>query len=152
LSRFHAAFPDAKQAEKLTSTRSVAANTALLTLDFLSLLLSKQNPTQVGQTLSQHLRDMVGIGTVGADKLHEPLATPAKVKDNEEVATGWTLMEINKIRDSADEASRFLQKEADVEGHYWEDVVAVKKAGWSVCKVPQERQTLGVRFGFSEGM
>ncbi|KAH7316618.1 subunit 17 of mediator complex-domain-containing protein [Stachybotrys elegans] len=128
----------------------IAANTALLTLDFLSLLLSKQNPTQVGQTLSQHLRDMVGIGTIGADKLHEPLVTAAKVKDNEEVATGWTLMEINKIRDSAEEASRFLQKEADVEGRYWEDVVAVKKAGWSVCKVPQERQTLGVRFGFSE--
>lgn len=118
----------------------------------MSLLLSKQNPTQAGLTLSQQLREMVGIGTLGADKLSDSNSTPAKTKDQEAVAMGWTLMEINKTRDSAEEAAAFLEKEINAESKYWEDIISVKKAGWSVCRVPQERHTLGVRFGFSEGM
>lgn len=128
----------------------IAGNTALLTLDSMSLLLSKQNPTQAGMTLSQQLREMVGIGTLGADRLHDSNVTPAKTKDQEAVAMGWTIMEINKTRDSAEDAAAFLEKEIAAESRYWEDIVSVKKAGWSVCKVPQERHTLGVRFGFSE--
>ncbi|QYT04407.1 Mediator of RNA polymerase II transcription subunit 17 [Trichoderma simmonsii] len=116
----------------------------------MSLLLSKQNPTQAGLTLSQQLRDMVGIGTLGADRLNDSNSTPAKTKDQEAVAMGWTIMEINKTRDSAEEAAAFLEKEISAESKYWEDIISVRKAGWSVCKVPQERHTLGVRFGFSE--
>ncbi|KAL7900789.1 subunit 17 of mediator complex domain-containing protein [Trichoderma sp. SZMC 28014] len=128
----------------------IAGNAALLTLDSMSLLLSKQNPTQAGLTLSQQLRDMVGIGTLGADKLNDSNATPAKTKDKEAVAMGWTLLEINKTRDSAEEAASFLEKEINSESKYWQDIVGVKKAGWSISRVPQERHTLGVRFGFSE--
>ncbi|KHO00215.1 RNA polymerase II mediator complex component SRB4 [Metarhizium album ARSEF 1941] len=128
----------------------IAGNTAMLTLDSLSLLLSKQSPTQAGLTLSQQLREMVGIGTLGADKLDEPILNPDKERDEEEVATGWTLMQINQARDAADEAGRFLQREVEAESKYWEDVMAVKKAGWSICRVPHERHTLGVKFGFSE--
>ena len=123
----------------------------MLTLDSLSLLISKQNPTQAGLTLSQQLRDMVGIGTLGSDKLDDTNVTSEKIKEQEEVAVGWTLMEINRTRDSAEEATTFLESEMEAEGKYWEDVLAVKKAGWSICKVPQERHTMGVRFGFSEG-
>ncbi|KAL3965048.1 hypothetical protein ACCO45_002052 [Purpureocillium lilacinum] len=128
----------------------MASNTAMLTLDTLSLLLSKQNPTQASVTLSQQLRDMVGIGTLGADRLDEPSVDEAKEKAQEEVAIGWTLMEINKTRNAAEAASSFLEREVDTESRYWEEVMAVKKAGWSMCRVPQERHTLGVRFGFSE--
>ncbi|UKZ82381.1 hypothetical protein TrVFT333_010169 [Trichoderma virens FT-333] len=128
----------------------IAGNIALLTLDSMSLLLSKQNPTQAGLTLSQQLRDMVGIGTLGADRLNDSNSTPAKTKDQEAIAMGWTIMEINKTRDSAEEAAAFLEKEISAESKYWEDIISVRKAGWSVCKVPQERHTLGVRFGFSE--
>ncbi|PFH58319.1 hypothetical protein XA68_13883 [Ophiocordyceps unilateralis] len=127
-----------------------AGNTAMLILDSLSLLLSKQNPTQASLTLSQQLRDMVGIGTLGADRLDEPTINQERVKDAEQVATGWTLMEVNKTRDAAVEAASLLEKEVDIESRYWDDVMAVKKAGWSMCRVPNERHTLAVRFGFSE--
>ncbi|EFY89126.1 RNA polymerase II mediator complex component SRB4, putative [Metarhizium acridum CQMa 102] len=93
----------------------IAGNTAMLTLDSLSLLLSKQNPTQAGLTLSQQLREMVGIGTLGADKLDEPILNANKEKEEEEVATGWTLMQINQARDAAYEAGKFLQREVDAE-------------------------------------
>jgi mediator of RNA polymerase II transcription subunit 17 len=95
---------------------------------------------------------MVGIGTIGADKLYESSMTEEKAKNQAEVAAGWTLMETNKTRDAAEEATAFLEKEMEAEGKYWDDVVSVQKAGWSVCRMPNERHTLGVRFGFSEGM
>ncbi|KAF4460769.1 calcium channel yvc1 [Fusarium albosuccineum] len=129
---------------------SIAGNTAFLTLDFLSLLLSKQNPNQATVTLSQNLRDLVGIGTMGADKLDDPTVTATKAKDQEDVAVGWTIMEVNKTRDAADAACAFLQREIAAEGKYWEEIMAVQKSGWSISKVPQERHTLGVHFGFSE--
>jgi mediator of RNA polymerase II transcription subunit 17, fungi type len=136
---------------KLTSP-SAAGNTALLTLDFLSLLISKQNPTQAGVTLSQGLRDMVGIGTLGTDRLDTPPVTPAKVQEQENIALGLALIQTNKARDAAEAASAFLEKEVTVEGKYWEEIAVVQKSGWSISRVPQERHTLGVRFGFSEGM
>lgn len=129
---------------------SIASNTAMLTLDSLSLLLSKQNPTQAGLTLSQQLRDMVGIGTLGADRLDDANTTPQRTADDEAVAIGWTLMEVDRARDAADEATAFLTAEISAEGRYWEGVMGIRQAGWSVCRVPQERRALGVRFGFSE--
>lgn len=135
----------------LTYPPSIAGNTALLTLDFLSLLLSKQNPTQASATLSQGLRDLVGIGTMGADRLDESNITDSKVRDQEEIAIGWTLMETNKACEAAEAAREFLDREMTAEGRFWEEVVAVQKSGWSVSRVPQERHSLGVRFGFSEG-
>jgi mediator of RNA polymerase II transcription subunit 17, fungi type len=102
-------------------------------------------------TLSQQLREMVGIGTVGADRLDDSNITEDRIKDQESTAVGRTLMEINKNRDAAELASTFLQRELAAEGKYWEEVMAVQKSGWSICKVPTERHTLGVRFGFSEG-
>ncbi|KAG5919690.1 hypothetical protein E4U42_006437 [Claviceps africana] len=122
----------------------------MLTLDSLSLLLSKQSPTQAGLTLSQQLRDMVGIGTLGADRLDEPTRKPNKAADEEEVAVGLALMLINQARDAAEQAGKFLQKEAEAENKYWQDVVAVKQAGWAICRVPNQRHALGVKFGFSE--
>ncbi|KAL2689725.1 hypothetical protein Neosp_003785 [[Neocosmospora] mangrovei] len=129
---------------------TIAGNTAFLTSDFLSLLISKQNPTQAGVTLSQGLREIAGIGTMGFDKLDDPTVSPAKAKDHEDVAVGWTIMKVNKTRDAAEEACKFLQKEIAAEGKYWDEIVAVQKNGWSISRVPKERHTLGVRFGFSE--
>ncbi|KOS20713.1 Mediator of RNA polymerase II transcription subunit 17 [Escovopsis weberi] len=127
----------------------LAGNIALLTLDSMSLLLSKQNPTQAGMTLSQQLRDLVGIGTMGMDKLHDSNnSTLAKAQDRETIAMGWTLMETNKTRDAAQQAAAFLDKEVQAEAAYWEDIISVHKAGWSVFKL--DRHTLGVKFGFSE--
>lgn len=130
---------------------SVATNTAMLTLDSLSLLLSKQNPTQAGATLSKHLRDIVGIGTLGADKLEDSSLTQAKERDQDIVAQGLTIMEINNTRDSATAAADFLEKEVELESKYWEEVIGVQKSGWAVCKMTNDKRMLGVRFGFSEG-
>lgn len=136
----------------LTDYRSIAGNAAMLTLESISLLLSKQNPTTASTTLSQQLRELVGIGTLGADRVEASNVTPEMAEDKQNIAVGMTLMEINTTRDFAQDAARFLKQEMEAEGKYWEEVIKVQANGWSIGKLPNERHTLGVRFGFSEGI
>jgi mediator of RNA polymerase II transcription subunit 17 len=122
----------------------------MLALDSISLLLSKESPVQASTTLSPALRDHVGIGTLGASKLKESNATEAQIQDDRCVATGWRVMGINNMVDSVVAAAERLEKEIELETKYWADVLAVSDDGWTVCSLPQERHTLGVRFGFAE--
>lgn len=122
----------------------------MLALDSISLLLSKEIPVQAGTTLSPALRDLVGIGTLGASKLKEPNITEAQIQDDLSVATGWRVMGINSMVDSVLAAAERLEKEIELETKYWADILAVSDDGWTVCALPQEPHTLGVRFGFAE--
>lgn len=128
----------------------IAHQNAMLTLDFVSLLLTKEDPTNAGRTLSPTLRELVGIGTLGADQLAAPQTNASRVQDNKMVATGWKFLDINRSMDSVLSAAARLQKEISLETRYWADVLAVSEKGWSVSRLPHERQTLGVKFGFSE--
>ncbi|KAI5922281.1 subunit 17 of mediator complex-domain-containing protein [Camillea tinctor] len=127
-----------------------AHQSAMLGLDFVSLLLSKEAPVHATTTLSPTLRDLVGIGTLGASKLKESPVTEARVQDELAVATGWRLMGTNSMVDSVLAAAQRLEKEVETETKYWSDVLSVSESGWAVCSLPQEPHTLGVRFGFSE--
>ncbi|KAI1365451.1 subunit 17 of mediator complex-domain-containing protein [Xylaria arbuscula] len=127
-----------------------AHQSAMLALDSISLLLSKDVPVQAGTTLSPALRDLVGIGTLGASKLKEPNITEAQIQDDLSVATGWRVMGINSMVDSVLAAAERLEKEIELETKYWADILAVSDDGWTVCALPQEPHTLGVRFGLAE--
>lgn len=122
----------------------------MLTLDFISLLLSKETPVQAGLTLSDVLRSTVGIGTLGADKLAASNMTDEKVQDNKLVATGWKFVEINNTVESLMHSATRLQKEIDLETKYWGEVLAASENGWAVSRLPHERHTLGVKYGFEE--
>lgn len=67
------------------------------------------------------------------------------------MTAGWHILSVEETRDSAKKAAEVLQTEVEKEAKYWEDVLTVVESGWSVCRLPQERQTLGVKFGFNEG-
>lgn len=129
----------------------------MLSLDFVSLLLSKHSPNQAGATLSQALREFAGIGTLGVSKFADSMQDGDKRKREEkrkearDISMGWTLMDIDQTKKTAEKATNNLSKEIERERAYWKEVMAVKQNGWSVCKLPNERHTLGVRFGFTEG-
>ncbi|KAH6648771.1 subunit 17 of mediator complex-domain-containing protein [Truncatella angustata] len=127
-----------------------AHQSAMLSLDFISLLLSKEMPNQANMTLSPALRDLVGFGVLGASRLHESNLTPARIQDDLTVATGWRLMGTNKMVDSVLEAAERLEKEISLETKYWADVLAVSDNGWTVASLPYEPHSLGVRYGFAE--
>ncbi|KAI3321434.1 subunit 17 of mediator complex-domain-containing protein [Xylariaceae sp. AK1471] len=136
--------------EEFLKNIDFAHQSAMLALDSISLLLSKESPVQAGSTLSPALRDLVGIGTLGASKHKESNVTEAQVQDDLSVATGWRVMGINNMVDSVLAAAERLEKEIELETKYWADVLAVSDDGWTVCALPQEPHTLGVRFGFAE--
>ncbi|KAK3298549.1 subunit 17 of mediator complex-domain-containing protein [Chaetomium fimeti] len=124
--------------------------TSLFSLDFISLLLSKENPAQAVTTLSTNLRDMVGIGTLGATMLDTPTPmTQSRVSDHKMVAIGKRLVDLNKAADTALATSKRLQREISLETKYWSEVLGVGDDGWQTFRLPHEPQTLGVKFGFS---
>jgi len=103
-------------------------------------------------SLSPYLRETVGLGTLGADKLHAPRTTEIQKQDNQAIAWGWKTQSTNKTIDSILASATRLEKEIETETQYWEHVLAISDKGWSVCRLPNEKHVLGVRFGFSEGM
>jgi mediator of RNA polymerase II transcription subunit 17 len=105
---------------------------------------------QAGLTMSQDIKNVVPTGTLGADTLHEPLITQAQKQDNKRVAKGWKVQNNDKTVDMILNAASRLDDEVDSETRYWEEVISVSEKGWSLCRLPSERNTLGVRFGFLE--
>ncbi|POS80819.1 mediator of RNA polymerase II transcription subunit 17 [Diaporthe helianthi] len=128
----------------------MAHQNAMLALDFVSLLITKENPRPAQDTVSPALRDLVGIGSLGADKLAASNVTPQRLLDSKLVATGWKLTDIDRTVNSVLTSASRLQKEISVETKYWAEVLAVSEKGWAVTRVPSEPETLGVRYGFSE--
>ncbi|KAK1483926.1 RNA polymerase II mediator complex component SRB4 [Colletotrichum cuscutae] len=106
---------------------STAQNAALMTLDFVSLLLSKESPAQAGVTLSQQLRDWTGIGTLGIakreDNEEQKQRDAEKAKDNRDVSLGLALLDIEKTKESADKAATHLSREVEREAKYWDEVL-----------------------------
>ncbi|KAK4125300.1 hypothetical protein N657DRAFT_663166 [Parathielavia appendiculata] len=124
--------------------------TSMFALDFVSLLLSKENPAQAVTTFSPGLRDMVGIGTLGATILEAPTVIAQKrVPDNKMVAIGKRLIDLMKAADAALAASKRLQREIMLETKYWSMVLGVSENGWQTFRLPHEPHTMGVKFGFS---
>ncbi|KAI9640173.1 RNA polymerase II mediator complex subunit [Ciborinia camelliae] len=127
-----------------------AHNAAMISLDFISLLLSKDAPVQASTSISPSLRELTGMGTLGADKTKESRVTDVIKQENKKISKGWKASNLNKTVDSILASATRLEKEIDAETKYWEQVLAISESGWAVCRLPQEKHTLGVRFGFAE--
>ncbi|KAH8885786.1 hypothetical protein GQ53DRAFT_845417 [Thozetella sp. PMI_491] len=119
-------------------------------LEFISLLLTKENPSQAGSTLSQHLRGLVGIGSLGATALPVPNSVvQGRIPENKLMAVGHKLKDINTTADKTLAAAARLQQEIKAETKYWAEVLAVSEHGWPTFHHPQIPHTMGVRFGFT---
>jgi mediator of RNA polymerase II transcription subunit 17 len=101
-------------------------------------------------SISPALREAVALGTIGADKVQETRVTKSQKQDNERIAKGWKLQSLTDTVDSILASATRLEKEIEKETKYWEQVLTVSENGWAVCRLPQERHTIGVRFGFAE--
>lgn len=122
----------------------------MLGLQFISLLLSKEKPSHVGSTLSPELRDMVGIGTLGASKLKDSNITEARIKDDYAVIVGWQLMGIEYMVNTVNEAAERMEKEIELETKFWNDICQIREERYHVFEHPQNPQSLAVRFNSSE--
>lgn len=71
---------------------------------------------------------------------------------NDLVGLGWRMRSLTRSATSLLTSAARLQQEMERESAYWQQVLEVKEAGWPVSRLPGDRQALGVRFGFAEGM
>jgi mediator of RNA polymerase II transcription subunit 17 len=92
------------------------------------------------------------MGSLGADKLSASRYTDAQKLENKGVAKAWKIQSLNKTVDTILESATRLEKEIEKETKYWEQILTVSDAGWALCRLPNEKHTLGVRYGFAEGI
>jgi hypothetical protein len=124
---------------------------AIYALNFISLLVSKHNPRQAEMSMSGYLRQQVPIGSLGIDVIKTPEPPAALRQDIEAVSRGWKLESFDSAATKLLQSACRLEDEVAAETRYWAEVLAVKEKGWRVCRLPREKQTLGVQFGFLEG-
>ncbi|KMQ42801.1 hypothetical protein A7C99_4921 [Trichophyton rubrum] len=123
---------------------------ACYALDFVSLALSKYTPRQVEASMTPYVKQKIPSGSLGIDRIRTPDRTEANKKDIELVSKGWKLESFSSAANNLLEAATRLQKEVAAETKYWSEVLAIKEKGWKICRLPRERQTLGVQHGFLE--
>ena len=121
-------------------------------LDFISLLLSKSTPRQAELSMSTFLKQQVPMGSLGAEIVQLPNTAESTKANDKMISTGWKLQSLNAAADSLLQSATRLEKEMEQEATYWEQVLAVKERGWSLSRLPREKHTLSVRYGFAEGM
>ncbi|KAI9673370.1 MAG: RNA polymerase II mediator complex subunit, partial [Caeruleum heppii] len=136
--------------EDMIQRVSQAHTEAFYALDFVSLLLSKDTPRQAELSMSHHLQQHVPLGSLGVDRIQTPQIPASESADHVAVSRGWKMQGLQSTADSLLRSATRLEKEMESETKYWEQVLAIGDKGWSICRIPWERHTLGVRYGFLE--
>ncbi|RKF66781.1 Mediator of RNA polymerase II transcription subunit 17 [Golovinomyces cichoracearum] len=127
-----------------------AHQAAMFALDFVSLSLTKDLPAQATSTVSPELQKLVGISTLGIDKLNTSRITESQQLEEKKVVMGLQAQSLSKTVDSIFASVKGLEEEIELETKYWERILDISNKGWAICRLPSEKQTLGVRIGFSE--
>ncbi|KAL4865111.1 mediator of RNA polymerase II transcription subunit 17 [Aspergillus spectabilis] len=123
---------------------------ASFALDFVSLLLSKNNPRQAETSMSPFLKSSAPLGSLNSEVVNPPPRPDSALKNIKSVSRGWRLQNFSSAASKLLNASSRLDNEVDSETKYWNEVLAVKEKGWKVCRLPREGQALGVQYGFLE--
>ena len=127
-----------------------AYNESAQALDFVSLLLSKHAPTAAQTTLSPFLQQTLPLGSLGGEVVQAPQVSELEKHNQEMVSIGWRMQSLNGAAESLLKSAARLEDEMSRETAYWDQVLAVKEKGWSLSRLPREKHTLGVRYGFAE--
>lgn len=123
----------------------------MFALDFVSLILSKSSPRQAETSMSPFAKQMVPLGTLNTEVVNPPPRPESAIKDVKTVSRGWRLQSFNNAADKLLKSATKLEREIASETEYWREVLMVRDKGWKLCRMPRERQTLGVQYGFLEG-
>ncbi|KAL2002159.1 hypothetical protein VTN02DRAFT_514 [Thermoascus thermophilus] len=139
-----------KRRAEITQFAMQAHMESMFALDFISLLLSKHMPRQAETSISAFLKQTVPMGSLNTDVIKTPQRSESAKKDTKTVSRGWKLESFNAAANKLLKSASRLEEEVAAETKYWGEVLAVKDKGWKVCRVPREKQVLGVQYGFLE--
>lgn len=139
-----------KRRAEITQFAMQAHMETMFALDFVSLLLSKQAPRQAETSMSAFLKQVAPLGSLNAEVVNPPPKPESKTKDISAVSRGWRIQNFNAAANKLLQAASRLETEVASEARYWNEVLAVKDKGWKVSRLPSEKQSLGVQYGFLE--
>lgn len=122
-----------------------------MALDFISLLLSTHAPSSGMATMSPYLQQHVPSGALAIESIQTPQVTDIEKRNRDMVSMGWRMQSLGTSADSLLASANRLRSEIERETTYWNQILTVKEGGWSLCRLPRERHTLAVRYGFAEG-
>jgi len=120
-----------------------------MALNVVSLLLTKHSPA-AQTTMSALLKQALPQGVLGAEIVQAPQVSELEKHNDEMVGIGSRMKSLNGTADSLLKSASRLEEEMGRETTYWEQVLAVKEKGWSLHRMPREKHTLAVRYGFAE--
>ncbi|PKY02378.1 putative RNA polymerase II mediator complex component SRB4 [Aspergillus campestris IBT 28561] len=138
-----------KRAE-ITQFAHQAHMEALFALDFVSLLISQHAPRQAETSMSAYLKQVAPMGSLTPEVVDPPPKPDAVRRDTEAVSRGWRLQNFNSAANKLLNAASRLESEVAAETRYWDEVLSIQNQGWKVCRLPRDRQALGVQYGFLE--
>ncbi|KAJ5151578.1 hypothetical protein N7492_009873 [Penicillium capsulatum] len=122
----------------------------MFALDFVSLLLSKHTPRQAETSMSPFLKQAAPLGSLHAEVVTPPPKPESAAQDTSTVSRGWRIQNFTSASNKLLKAATRLEEEVGSEARYWKEVLEVKDKGWKICRLPRERQALGVQYGFME--
>lgn len=121
-----------------------------MALDFTSLLLSSRTPGPAGLTMSATLKDNIPMGSLGSEVVQSQKNSSLEKEQDKMLSMGWRMQSLNTAADSLLKSATRLEGEIGKESRYWDQVLAVKDRGWPLSRLPREKHTLGVHYGFAE--
>lgn len=98
------------------------------------------------------LKDLYPQGMLAFDSLDKPNKDQDQLRDDNLTSTGWNEQGLDQVAESLLEAASNLECEVERETRHWTDVLSIREKKWSLCRMPRQRNAIGVRFGFREGM
>ncbi|KAF8453616.1 subunit 17 of mediator complex-domain-containing protein [Terfezia claveryi] len=126
----------------------MAQHEATVALDFLSLI-SSLNSEMAYTTLTPGLKEVIPPKAMGVEKISTKYP-PQLMQDDRLISQGWKMEGLDSAGDALLRAASRLKAESEKEKRYWEQIMSIRDEGWTICKHPKLRNTLGVRYGFAE--
>lgn len=122
-----------------------------MALDLVSLILAQRTPGPAQLTLSPIVKQTLPVGSMTAELVRGSSRPEADEEKDEMLAMGWRMQSLNRAADTLLDSASRLEQEMKNEATFWKQVLKVKESGWSVSRLPREKHTLGVHFGFADG-
>lgn len=122
-----------------------------MALDCLSLFLSQRAPGVAATSLSPFIKQELPLGSLGGEVVRVPEKAESQMQQDALIAMGWRMESLNNTADSLLNSASRLEREVKKETVYWDEILKIKESGWSVSRMPREKHTLAIRYGFAEG-
>ena len=100
--------------------------------------------------MSPYLKQNLPLGILAGEVSQASRVSDADKLKQGLTSIGWRMHSLNKSVDTLLHSASRLEEEMERETRYWEQILAIKERGWSISRLPRERHTLAVRYGFAE--